>query len=159
MGSILAKIQKSVRKCFCFLYSALFFICAFAFISMISIGSWDNFDKGILTFAIFFYLICGGLFLAAGLHNPDTAAERKLPRFFTLNKDGEITLTEVTVPPPLDYKEIRRTDGEVEVSMELRSKEQAVEVLATLAVMYDRGDISGADYHDNVRKLREHFNL
>ena len=134
-------------------------MCAFAFISMISIGFWDNFDKGILTFALFFSLICGGLFLAAGLHNSDTAAERKLPRFFTLNKDGEITLTEVAVPPPLDLKETRRADGKVDVAMEIHSKEQATEVLAALAVMYDRGDISGADYRDNVRKIREHFNL
>ena len=43
--------------------------------------------------------------------------------------------------------------------MEIHSEEQAKEVLAALAVMYDRGDISDADYHDNVHKLREHFKL
>ena len=59
----------------------------------------------------------------------------------------------------IGYKKTRRADGKFDIAMEIHSKEQAVEVLAALAVMYDRGDISDTDCHDNVHKLREHFKL
>ena len=161
MGSFFAKIQRALGKTFCFLYSALLIMCAFAFPGLISIGVWDNSDKGILTFAFFLSLTCGILLLAAGLHDSDRdgRAAAKPPRFFTVNEDGKIILTEISAPPPLDCKEIRRADGKVDISMEIHSKEQALEVLAALAVMYDKGDISADDYHCNVHKIREHFNL
>ena len=136
-------------------------MCAFAFILMISIGFWDNVEKGTLAFAFFFSLVCGSLLLAAGLRDTDRdkRAAAKPPRFYTVNQDGDIVLTEVSAPPPLDCTEIRRADGKVDISMEIHSEEQAAEVLAALAVMYDRGDITADDYHGNVRKIREHFNL
>ena len=160
MGRILAKIQKKVGKWYCFVYSALFFIFAFAFISMISFSVWDTSHKGIFAFAFFFSLICGIFLLAVGLYDPGTDESAvKPPRFYTLNEDGDIVLTEVSTPPPLDLKETRRADGKVDISLEIHSKEQAVEVLAALAVMYDKGDLADTDYKRSVHKIREHFNL
>ena len=109
------------------------------------------------------FFICGILFFAAGLHDPDrNESTIKQPRFYTVDKDGKTVLADVDTilaKPSIDCKEIRRADGKVDVSMEVHNKEQAVEVLAVLAVMYDKGDIAAGEYHSNVHKIREHFNL
>ena len=39
--------------------------------------------------------------------------------------------------------------------MQIHSEEQANEVLAALAIMYDKGDIADGDYHRIVRQIRE----
>ena len=161
MGSILAKIRKKTKKRTCFLISALYFASVLMFIATI-LSADDNITVGFFACLSFCCIIVSILFLAAGLYDPgpDESAIKQ-PRFYTLNQDGDIVLTEVEVstPPSLDCTEICRADGRVDISMEIHSKEQAVEVLAALAVMYDKGDIAAADYHNNVRKIREHFNL
>ena len=160
MGNILAKIQKGSGKSLCFFYAALFLICAFLIICMSFISGWYN---GIFPLVFFLSLICGVLFLAAGLHDAERdesiTVEPKPLIFSTLDENGKIIKKEFYPTPPLECKEIRRTDSKVDFSIEIHSKEQAVEVLAALAVIYDKGDITDADYHYNVRKIREHFNL
>lgn len=160
MGSIFAKIQKRVRKRGCYIISSIGFVGAILSLGISTDVLLDNFVKGFLAFFAFCYLIIGILFLAAGLHDPGPDESTiKPPRFYTANQDGKIVLTEVSAPPPLDLKETRRADGKVDISMEIHSKEQAVEVLAALAIMHDKGDIDGDDYRSGVHKIREHFNL
>ena len=160
MGSIFAKIQKKVKKRNCYIISSIGFAGAIlAFGTSVS-APLDNFAKGFLEFFAFCYVIIGILFLAAGLHDlgQDEGAI-KPPRFYTVNKDGDIVLTEVSASPSLDYIETRREDGKVDISMQIHSKEQAVKVLAALAIMHDKGDIADIDYNRSVHKIREHFYL
>ena len=161
MGKIIAKIRKRIGKSFCFSIFLVGFVGTLTTMGAISSGLVDdNITIGFLVLCLCCFTITGVLFLAAGLH--DTSRDEtvvKPPRFFTADKDGNIVLTEVSTPPPLDCNEIRRADGKVDISLEIHSKEQAVEVLAALAVMYDKGGIAAADYNCNVQKIREHFNL
>ena len=166
MGKILAVIQKKFGKKPCYYLSAIGFFGTFVGMMFLSDPLLNDSDssKGFNTFFTICYLIFSIVFLAAGLHEPgrDEGAGTKPLRFFTVDQDGKTVLADVDTilaEPSFGYKETRRADGKFDISMEIHSKEQAVEVLAALAIMYDKGDVSSADYHRNVHKIREHFNL
>ena len=161
MGRILAIIQRTCKRRNCFILSAIGLAGVFLSLGISTDVLLDNFVKGFLAFFAFCCLISVILFLAAGLYDSsrDESTAIKPPRFYTVNEDGKIVLTEVSAPLPLDLKETRRADGKVDISMEIHSKEQAVEVLAALAIMHDKGDIDGDDYRRGVHKIRECVDL
>lgn len=164
MGSAFAKIQKKAGKRSCCIISIIGLAGALPFLIMSTSNFLDDyFVKEFCAFIAFCDFIIGTVFLAAALHDSDrdkgAAVGLKPLRFFTVNQGGDIILAEVSAPPPLDCTEMCREDGKVDISVGLHSKEQAVKVLAALAIMYEKGDIAAADYHCNVHKIREHFNL
>lgn len=164
LKKILGIIQK-IGKGYCFALSAVGFSfgCMILLTQYVMGGMSSDFVKIFEIIGSIYGFVIGAVFLAAALYDSDqdkdNTAKRKAPRFYTVNEDGNIVLTGISDTPPLNYTEKRREDGKVDIFMQIHSKEQATEVLAALAVMYDKGDIADVEYRRTVRQIREYFDL